>query len=233
MLKLTEPVELGKNDDGTPQIFAPDSLVEGYSKHLASEIYKSDFMPDGVLVILEGGRRCGEIMHKALSEYSENGIDYLELEASSYKNQNRSKHVRVSLPENIDIIFKKDYKTLIVDELLDTGNTFRKIEEELKSKFSSLKEKGQKGLYDSAGDFFKNLRTAVMFYKSAFCKLGEMDLLIGKEPNYFVKDRSEWIIFEREFPEIHSYTTKEQRDILKDYGYDESKYRNVEIINNK
>ena len=128
---------------------------EGLCKKLHEKI---DFKFDHILCISRGGLILGRL----LSEYSEKPLSII-----SVKSYNGEKKEDLKIG-TISFIEELCGNILIVDDVVDSGETFTKVLEYLKNNFQ-----------------FDNVKTASIYFKNNE----------NFKPDFFVEETDKWIIF--------------------------------------
>jgi len=147
--------------------------VEIALKKLGAKIKTSGFKPDYIIGITAGGLVPLYFLAKHLDI-----ANILTVSTNSYERDKKGETVITYLPE-IDL---KGKKILLVDEIADTGESFKKMREAIVQKYT-------------VGE----IKTATIIVKKGVCAF---------EPDYWIAEKqNEWIVFpwEKEyFPEYFS-----------------------------
>jgi len=147
------------------------------SFRLAVKIFQSGFRPDLIIGVWRGGTPVAMAIH----EYFEfKGIitDHVAIRAASYTGINeRKKEVKVTGLEYVFDNTGPEARMLIVDDVFDSGNSFRTI-------LSLLQEKYGDGIYQRA-------RIACPWYKPG----NNQTSLV---PNYYLHETDNWLVFPHE-----------------------------------
>ncbi|MDH3350514.1 MAG: phosphoribosyltransferase family protein [Gammaproteobacteria bacterium] len=164
---------------------AQDLLEDSF--RLGLRILESGFEPTMIIAIWRGGTPVGmalqEIMHYCGVE-----SDHIAIRTSSYVGVDERGAVAV---HGLNYIVKKichDDRVLIVDDVFDTGNTIKAVIEELSKR--------------ARGNTPEDMRVAVPWYKPG---RNETDI----EPDYFIRETEEWLVFPHE---LDALTTEELRE---------------------
>lgn len=146
------------------------------SFRLGVRILESGFEPTLIIAVWRGGTPVGMAVQEILA-YCGVDADHIAIRTSSYTGVDQRSQVAV---HGLDYIIKKvcyDDRVLIVDDVFDTGNTFRAVIDELKRR--------------ARGNMPEDLRMAVPWYKPT---RNETDLV----PDYYLHETSEWLVFPHE-----------------------------------
>lgn len=153
---------------------AQDLLEDSF--RLGLDVLESGFEPTLIIAIWRGGTPVGMAVQEILS-YAGIESDHIAIRTSSYVGVDQRGAVAV---HGLNYIIKKicyDDRVLIVDDVFDTGNTFRAVINELKRRAR-----------DNTPD---DIRIAVPWYKPT---RNETDLV----PDYCVRETAEWLVFPHE-----------------------------------
>ena len=156
-------------------IEAQDLLRDSFL--LAKDVLQSGYRPDHLLIILRGGALVGVSMHEYFVRQGLR-IGYSTVRARSYTGiQERDEKVCLddlaqAMPELHDAA-----RILVVDDVLDTGNTLRTLLGELQR---------DPGVNDSA-----TIRIAVPWYKPR-CNTS------GIVPDHHLNETEDWLVFPHE-----------------------------------
>jgi hypoxanthine phosphoribosyltransferase len=153
---------------------AQDLLEDSFE--LGLKVLESGFKPTMIIAIWRGGTPVGMAVQEIL-DYCGVESDHIAIRTSSYVGVDERGAVAV---HGLNYIIKKvrhDDRVLIVDDVFDTGNTIVAVIEEL-----------SKRARDNTPE---EIRTAVPWYKPS---RNETDI----EPDYFVRETAEWLVFPHE-----------------------------------
>lgn len=169
---------------------AQDLLEDSF--RLGLDILESGFKPTMIIAIWRGGTPVGmalqEIMHYCGVE-----SDHIAIRTSSYVGVDQRGAVAV---HGLNYIVKKicyDDRVLIVDDVFDTGNTVAAVLKELSSR--------------ARCNMPEDIRIAVPWYKPS---RNETDL----EPDYFIRETSEWLVFPHELDALSPDELRQQRPAI-------------------
>ncbi len=156
------------------------------SFRLGLKIIESGFEPTLIIAVWRGGTPVGMAVQEILS-YCGVDSDHIAIRTSSYTGVDQRSAVAV---HGLNYIIKKvcyDDRVLIVDDVFDTGNTFKAVIEELRKR--------------ARGNTPEDIRMAVPWYKPS---RNETDLV----PDYYLHETSEWLVFPHE---LDALTPEEMR----------------------
>ena len=153
---------------------AQDLLEDSF--RLVLDVLESGFRPTMIIAIWRGGTRVGMAVQEILS-YAGIESDHIAIRTSSYVGVDQRGAVAV---HGLNYIIKKicyDDRVLIVDDVFDTGNTFKAVINELKRR--------------ARDNTPEDIRIAVPWYKPT---RNETDLV----PDYCIRETAEWLVFPHE-----------------------------------
>ncbi len=156
-------------------ITANDLLEDAFK--LAVKIHLSGFRPDFIVGVWRGGTPVA----MAVQEYFEyKGIhtEHTAIRAASYTGINERTH-NVAIT-GLEYIFNKtspNDKILVVDDVFDTGNSFKAI-------LNALAEEYEEGIHD-------RVKTACPWYKPAN---NQTDIV----PDFYLHKTDSWLVFPHE-----------------------------------
>jgi len=147
-----------------PKEFISPSKLFNDSFLLARKIHDSGYRPDILLVLWRGGAPVGLVVHEFLS-YKGIKVNQIVVKAESYSGIGNRRRLRIeSFSAGLSKI-KKETRVLVVDDIFDSGETAKGIEERLSRKT-------------------KNIRIATLYLRQG-CKTG---------PDYYVRKVSTWVV---------------------------------------
>ena len=153
-----------------------DELLHDSFK-LGVQIHNSGFKPDFIVGVWRGGTPVGIAIQEILA-YLGNDSDHIAIRTSSYYGINQqSKEVRVHGIDYLISNMNAEDKLLIVDDVFDSGRSIKAI-------LDTLKEKSRKNIPH-------DIRMAMPWYKP------ERNI-IDVEPDYFVHETDDWLVFPHE-----------------------------------
>jgi len=164
---------------------AQDLLEDSF--RLGLDVLESGFRPTMIIAIWRGGTPVGMAVQEILS-YAGIESDHIAIRTSSYVGVDQRGAVAV---HGLNYIIKKicyDDRVLIVDDVFDTGNTFKAVINELKRR--------------ARDNTPEDIRIAVPWYKPT---RNETDLV----PDYCIRETAEWLVFPHE---LDALTPEELRD---------------------
>lgn len=153
---------------------AQDLLEDSF--RLGLDVLESGFRPTMIIAIWRGGTPVGMAVQEILS-YAGIEADHIAIRTSSYVGVDQRGAVAV---HGLNYIIKKicyDDRVLIVDDVFDTGNTFKAVINELKRR--------------ARDNTPEDIRIAVPWYKPT---RNETDLV----PDYCMRETAEWLVFPHE-----------------------------------
>ena len=166
---------------------AQDLLEDSF--HLGLRVLESGFKPTMIIAIWRGGTPVGMAVQEIMS-YCGVESDHIAIRTSSYVGVDQRGAVAV---HGLNYIIKKicyDDRVLIVDDVFDTGNTIVAVIEELTSR--------------ARGNTPEDMRVAVPWYKPS---RNETDI----EPDYFVHETAEWLVFPHELDALTPEELQQKR----------------------
>ena len=155
-------------------ISAQDLLEDSFK--LGLDILESGFQPTMIIAIWRGGTPVGMAVQEIMA-YCGVESDHIAIRTSSYIGVDERGAVAV---HGLNYIIKKichDDRLLIVDDVFDTGNTIVAVIEEIRRR--------------ARDNTPEDIRVAVPWYKPS---RNETNL----EPDYFVRETAEWLVFPHE-----------------------------------
>jgi hypoxanthine phosphoribosyltransferase len=163
---------------------AKDLLTDSFE--LGIKILESEFEPTLIIAIWRGGAPVGMAVQEVLA-YCGVESDHIAIRTSSYRGVDDRGEVAV---HGLNYMIKKirhDDRVLIVDDVFDTGNTIKKVIEEIRRR--------------ARGNAPDEIRVAVPWYKPA---RNETELV----PDFYLRETSEWLVFPHE---LDALTPEEMR----------------------
>ena len=167
------------------------------SFRLGVRILESGFEPTLIIAVWRGGTPVGMAVQEIMA-YCGVNPDHIAIRTSSYTGVDERSAVAV---HGLDYIIEKicrDDRVLIVDDVFDTGNTFKAVIGEIRSRAR-----------DNAAD---DIRTAVPWYKPM---RNETELL----PDYYLYETNEWLVFPHELDALAPEEMKAVRPELYEIVY--------------
>ncbi len=156
-------------------VLSAQELLED-SFRLGLRVRESGFEPTMIIAIWRGGTPVGMAVQEILA-YCGVASDHIAIRTSSYTGVDERGYVSVY---GLSYIIKKichDDRVLIVDDVFDTGHTIRAVIAEL----SRL----------ARDNTPTDIRIAVPWYKPSRNET-------GLEPDYFIHETGEWLVFPHE-----------------------------------
>lgn len=153
---------------------AQDLLEDSF--RLGLDVLESGFRPTMIIAIWRGGTPVGMAVQEILS-YAGIESDHIAIRTSSYVGVDQRGAVAV---HGLNYIIKKicyDDRVLIVDDVFDTGNTFKAVINELRRR--------------ARDNTPEEIRIAVPWYKPT---RNETELV----PDYCIRETAEWLVFPHE-----------------------------------
>lgn len=167
------------------------------SFRLGVKILESGFEPTLIIAVWRGGTPVGMAVQEILS-YCGVESDHIAIRTSSYTGVDERSTVAV---HGLNYIIKKvcyDDRVLIVDDVFDTGNTFKAVIDELRAR--------------ARGNTPEDIRMAVPWYKPS---RNETDLV----PDFYLHETSEWLVFPHELDALTPEEMQQRRPELHDIVY--------------
>ncbi len=174
---------------------AQDLLEDSF--RLGLDVLESGFEPTLIIAIWRGGTPVGMAVQEVL-EYCGVESDHIAIRTSSYLGVDERGTVAV---HGLNYIIKKicrEDRVLIVDDVFDTGNTIKAVIEEIRNK--------------ARGNTPVDIRVAVPWFKPS---RNETDM----EPDFFLKETAEWLVFPHELDALTQDEMREARPKLHDIVY--------------
>ena len=154
---------------------AQDLLIDSFE--LGIRIFKSGFRPSFIIGIWRGGTPVGIAVQEILDHLGVE-TDHIAIRTSSYYGiDKREKKVRVHGLEYVVRNANWEDGLLIVDDVLDTGNSLKAILETLKARMRR--------------NLPKDIRIATAWYKP---KKNVTDIV----PDFYIHETDEWLVFPHE-----------------------------------
>jgi hypoxanthine phosphoribosyltransferase len=142
-----------------------------------------------IIAIWRGGTPVGMAVQEIMA-YAGVESDHIAIRTSSYVGVDQRGAVAV---HGLNYIIKKichDDRVLIVDDVFDTGNTIVAVIEELKKR--------------ARDNTPEDIRVAVPWYKPSRNET-------GIEPDYFIRETAEWLVFPHELDALTPEELKIER----------------------
>ncbi len=157
-------------------VLSANDLLED-SFRLAAKVLDSGFRPTLIIAIWRGGTPVGMAVQE-LIRFCGVDTDHIAIRTSSYSgvDQRRSTVDVMGLDYIIDKVTPDD-RLLIVDDVFDTGHTIAAVLREIRKQ--------------ARGNTPDEMRVAVPWFKPS---RNETDI----EPDYWVHDTAEWLVFPHE-----------------------------------
>ena len=166
------------------------------SFQLASNIYDSGFRPHFIVGIWRGGTPVGIAVQEYL-EYKGVETDHIAIRTSSYLGiDQQSKEIRVHGLHYIIENVNADDSLLIVDDVFDSGRSIKAV-------LDDLSEKTRKNMPDT-------VKIACPWYKPG---KNTTDI----EPDYYIHETDEWLVFPHEINGLSPEEIKEGKPLLAKY----------------
>ena len=166
---------------------AQDLLHDSF--RLGLRVLEDGFKPTMIIAIWRGGTPVGMAVQEIMA-YCGLESDHIAIRTSSYIGVDQRGAVAV---HGLNYIIKKichDDRVLIVDDVFDTGNTIKAVIGELVNR--------------ARGNTPDDIRIAVPWYKPL---RNETDI----EPDYFVRETAEWLVFPHELDALSPEELRQER----------------------
>ena len=158
------------------KLFIDSNKLTKLSMVLSKRICEDDMKPDAIIGVSRGGCTPSIIVHEFLSYMGVKCI-YGVISAKSYDdNNNKLDMIEIDISNTLLEKLRKCNNIIIIDDVLDTGYTFRDIGNYL----------SHRGIFSNTFDF------ASIYYKP---KNNKTTII----PKYYVDETNEWIVFPHEF----------------------------------
>jgi len=165
-----------------------DQLLEDSFK-LAIDIFESGFRPDFIVGVWRGGAPVGIAVQECLDVLNVKS-DHIAIRTSSYTGiGERSKNVRVHGLKYLIKRVESEHSLLIVDDVHDSGLSIDQI-------IIDIKKACKKNT--------PQIRVATPYYKPANNQADRI-------PDYYIHERSEWLVFPHELDGLTAEELKENR----------------------
>jgi len=175
---------------------AQDLLEDSFN--LGLQVLEDGFEPTLIIAIWRGGTPVGMAVQEILA-YCGVESDHIAIRTSSYLGVDQRGSVAV---HGLNYIIKKichDDRVLIVDDVFDTGNTIVAVINELSRR--------------ARGNTPDDIRVAVPWFKPS---RNETDI----EPDYFLHETAEWLVFPHELDALTPEETQQVRPALYEIVHD-------------
>jgi len=168
-----------------------DQLLEDSFK-LAINIFESGFRPDFIVGVWRGGAPVGIAVQECL-DVLDVVSDHIAIRTSSYTGiGERSKNVRVHGLKYLIKRLESEHSLLIVDDVHDSGLSIDQI-------IIDIKKACKKNTPE--------IRVATPYFKPANNQTDRI-------PDYYIHERSEWLVFPHELDGLTAEELKENRPHL-------------------
>ena len=156
--------------DAKKEFISGNDLVAD-SFALAKKICESGYDPQVLVCMWRGGTPVGIVVHEYLL-YKGIETEHIAIKAGSYLGIEEREDVLIEHMESFVYGMTEDSRTLVVDDIFDTGYTMKKVCEALKRRT-------------------KNIKTATLYYKPGKSADGE-------GPDFFLRETENWVVFPHE-----------------------------------
>lgn len=159
---------------------------------LASNIYSSGYRPNLIVGVWRGGVPIAIAVHEYFS-YMGWESDHIAIRALSYTGiKEREKEVKITGLEYIANESNDDHQIMIVDDVFDTGNSFKAI-------INSLE--------DMCGNpISKRIKIACPWYKPK-------NNQTQTKPDYYLHKTDQWLVFPHELKGLTSEEIHQEKNI--------------------
>lgn len=170
------------------RFISPNELFSSSIK-LGTKIVQTGWKPNFIIALWRGGSVPGMCVQEVL-EYSGIPVDHIAVRTSSYVGMQQQKEIRVhGLHYIIENVNKND-KVLIVDDIFESGRSIEAVISELKTKMRE--------------NFPQDIKVATLFVKTGKNKT-------QRNPDFFVENTDEWIVFPHEFEGLTRQQVQENK----------------------
>jgi len=174
-------------------ITAQELLEDSF--RLAAKVYEDGFRPQFIVGIWRGGAPIG-IAVQEYFDFKKVETDHIAVRTSSYYGINQqSKEVRVHGIDYLISHMNAEDKLLIVDDVFDSGRSIKAI-------LDTLHDKSRKNIPH-------DIRMAMPWYKP------ERNI-IDVEPDYFVHETDDWLVFPHEMDGLSEKEIFENKEGMKE-----------------
>ncbi len=160
------------------------------SMQLGINVFKSGFKPNFIIAIWRGGTPVG-IAVQELLDYFGIKTDHISIRTSSYEGiGQRSREIRV---HGLDYIIKNinaEDRLLIIDDVFDTGLSVEAVIEHIKT--------------HARKNTPEEIKVATPYYKPTNNKT-------NFEPEYFIRETDQWLIFPHELDGLSKEEIKKNK----------------------
>jgi hypoxanthine phosphoribosyltransferase len=171
------------------KVFVSGNDLVADSFALAKKVLASGYDPEVLVCMWRGGTPVGIVVHEFLL-YKGIETDHIAIKASSYFGIEEREDVLIEHMESFVYSMGEDSRTLVVDDIFDTGHTMKKVCEALKRRT-------------------KNVKTATLYYKPGKSEDGE-------GPDFYLHETQDWVVFPHELVGLSSEEIMQKGDFAKD-----------------
>jgi len=168
-------------------ISANELLLDSYK--LARKVYQSDFKPNLIVGVWRGGSPIAIAVHEYF-DFKGLPSQHCAIKASSYYGI-EAQHADISLSgiENLIELLQPKQTVLLVDDVFDTGRSYRAIHEQLRSrinelnidlKLASVWYKPENNLTEYTPDIYLNKTDKWLVFPHELCGLTTEEIAEGK-----------------------------------------------------
>ena len=168
------------------EFISPLDLVRE-SFALGRKVYDSGYRPDLLLAVWRGGTPVGIAVHEFLL-YKGVEIAHTVVKVESYRGMDIRDEPQVDRIEAVLDKIEPHTEVLVVDDIFDSGSTLAKLH----------------GLLTRKAD---EIRTATLYYKPG---RNTTDM----EPDFFMKETEDWIVFPHELAGLSMDEIREKDDYV-------------------
>ena len=154
-------------------VTADQFLQDSFS--LARKVFDSDYKPTFLIALWRGGASVG-LAFTELFDYKKRPFrNHQSIRTSSYHVNQQKTEVEIFGLDCIIQILESGDKILIVDDVVDTGNTIEKVLEEFKEKCGRHCD--------------VDIKVAAVYYKPEISSF---------KPDFYIHETSQWLVFPHE-----------------------------------
>ena len=161
-------------DFSEKKIINANQILED-SFRLSEMIFKSGFMPNVLIVLWRGGASVGVPISEYFV-YKNNPIEkHILIRSSAYNHDVLKATVKMFNIDCLVKVLKKDDKVLIVDDVVDSGSTMKKMLNEINEKCGE--------------NVPEEIKVATLYYKPKTACI---------KPDYYLHEIDDWLVFPHE-----------------------------------
>lgn len=168
----------------SPQKLQEDSFL------LARVIYESDFRPTYLIALWRGGSPIGIAIEEYFRYKGEPIRNHTAVRVSAYKGSEQKQNVQVYNLEAITKEIKSDDRLLIVDDIVDSGNSVSELLKDIREQCGENAP--------------KEIKIATIYHKPKFASI---------MPDYYLYETDKWVVFPHELEELSVGEIREHKGL--------------------